>query len=154
MIMNVVVDAVAPGISPAVAFEQLLEHGYQVEGLRQADRALVDDKRPFRMIRNEAIVLEAESPRFAVSQERIGIVRAFPAGGPFGVVAISQYCQWGRFSGPGCVFFSTLEYFRRLCGTLVGRLGCHKVPQSARLAACRSVTCKTNLRMPEYVRHV
>jgi len=34
VIMNVVVDAVAPRIAPAVAFEQLFEYGGRVEGLR------------------------------------------------------------------------------------------------------------------------
>jgi len=53
MIVDIVVDAVAPRASPAVAAEQLFKHRRRVEGLRQPKRVLVDDEWPSRMIRND-----------------------------------------------------------------------------------------------------
>jgi hypothetical protein len=43
MVMNVVVDAIAPGISPAVFLKQLLEHCRGVKRLGETDDASVND---------------------------------------------------------------------------------------------------------------
>ena len=67
MIMGKVVDAVTPGVSPAVTDEQLFKHSRGVERLRQLNRALVEDKRPPRMIGNDSVILKSVCVRLAVA---------------------------------------------------------------------------------------
>jgi hypothetical protein len=67
MIMGKVVDSVTPRVSPAVTDEQLFKHRRGVERLRQLNRALVDDKRPPRMIGNDSVIPKSVCLRLAVA---------------------------------------------------------------------------------------
>src|SRR3954447_1943900 len=58
MVMNVIVDAVAPRISPAVFLEEVLEHCRGVKLLGKTNGASVDDQRKAWMVRNDAVILE------------------------------------------------------------------------------------------------
>src|SRR4051794_35501041 len=60
MIMDVIIDAVAPGIAPAVFLEQILIDRRGIEIAGQADGAPINDQRKIRMIGNEPVILEAE----------------------------------------------------------------------------------------------
>src|SRR5258705_859659 len=60
MIVHVIVDAVAPGVSAAIRFEQVFEHGRGVLAVIERDSFSIDDQRPARMIWDEAIVLETD----------------------------------------------------------------------------------------------
>jgi len=63
MIVCVIVNAVAPGIAPAVACKQLFKYRRRIKVVREPDRAAVKDERQFRIIRNDAVIFEAESIR-------------------------------------------------------------------------------------------
>ena len=60
MIMGVVIDAIAPRASPAVAVKQLFEDRRRIQARRSRNGALVDDQWPSRMIGNEPVILEPE----------------------------------------------------------------------------------------------
>jgi hypothetical protein len=79
--MRVIVNAVPPGIAPAVALEKLFEHGRRVELARKSDRAAVEHEGQSWSVRDDAIVLEPESIGFPLPEDRIEITaaRAGPA---------------------------------------------------------------------------
>ena len=93
---------------PAIAFEQDFEHRGGVERVRQTYRALVDDKRPFGMVGNEAVVLEPISVRLSSAQQFPWIIRTLPARGFFrntfdifqkisNTGAVLAVCLWADF---------------------------------------------------------
>jgi hypothetical protein len=53
MIMNIVIYSVPPGVSPAVALEQVHEDGGWVEGDFEPHRAEIDYDRPAGMVRDD-----------------------------------------------------------------------------------------------------
>ena len=55
VVMREVVNAVLPGIPPAVACEQLFEYRRRIEVVRESDRTSVEDERQFRIVRNDAV---------------------------------------------------------------------------------------------------
>jgi hypothetical protein len=57
MVVVLRVDAVAPGIGPAIGGKQPLASGGTVAG--GGDRAAVDDNRQPRVVRNDAVIAEA-----------------------------------------------------------------------------------------------
>src|SRR5215211_930195 len=69
VIVHVVVDAVAPGISPAVRFEQVFDHGRRVLALIEGDSSSIDNQRPAWMIRDETVVLKADPVRLSHSRQ-------------------------------------------------------------------------------------
>src|SRR5690242_5303525 len=69
VIVDIVVNTVAPGIAPAVPFEQVLEYCGRVEVLREAHGAAIDHQRPARMVGNDPVVLEPIGMGFARMDE-------------------------------------------------------------------------------------
>src|SRR5215471_12609210 len=61
VVVCVIVNAVAPRISPAVAAKQLFKYRRRIKVAREPDRAAVKDERQFRIIRDDADIFEAES---------------------------------------------------------------------------------------------
>src|SRR5262249_48750627 len=53
VIVRVIVNAVAPGIAPAVARKKLFKYRRWIELVREADRAAVKDERQFWIVRND-----------------------------------------------------------------------------------------------------
>jgi hypothetical protein len=79
VIVHIVVDAIAPAVSPSVRFEQVLNHGRRVVVLTEAEGASLDNKRPSWMIGDETVILEEDGSRFPRSHMIRGI---FLAGSP------------------------------------------------------------------------
>src|SRR5258705_2625152 len=73
VIVHVIVDAVAPGVSPAVRFEKVFEHGRGVLAVIERDSFSIDDQRPARMIWDETIVLEPDLVGLSHSREVNGL---------------------------------------------------------------------------------
>src|SRR5262249_18906283 len=65
VIVHVIVNAVAPGIAPAVVRKQLFKYRRWIEVVREADRAAVEDEWQFGIVRNDSVVSEAERIRLA-----------------------------------------------------------------------------------------
>src|SRR5215475_4295927 len=57
VIVNIVVDAITPGIAPAIGREELLEHGSRIEPVIPTHRAAIENERPARVIGNDAVIL-------------------------------------------------------------------------------------------------
>ena len=69
MVVNVVVNAISPGIAPAVTFKQFFKHGRRIEVVRKPDCAAINDKRPLRMVGDDPIILETESAGLAFADQ-------------------------------------------------------------------------------------
>jgi hypothetical protein len=69
MIVNIVINSVPPGVSPAVALEQVLEDGGWIEGAFEPHRAAIDYERPAGMVRDDSVVLESEGLRFSQANQ-------------------------------------------------------------------------------------
>src|SRR5258708_1532793 len=82
MVVHIVVNAVTPGIAPAVAFEQFFEHSRRIELFWKPHCPAINDERPFRMVGNDSIVLEMKCTRLPFADEgtEISAGRARPAG--------------------------------------------------------------------------
>src|SRR4051812_35507749 len=78
MVMDVIVNAVAPGVAPSVLHEEFLEHSRWIESTPKSHRTAVDDQRPVRMVRNDAVVLETEGLRFSRPHEPSEVIRRRP----------------------------------------------------------------------------
>src|SRR5882757_4596938 len=57
VIVHVIVDAVAPGVSPTVRFEQVFDHGRGVLAVIELHSFSIDDQRPSRMIWDETTII-------------------------------------------------------------------------------------------------
>ena len=73
MVMRVIVNAIPPGIAPAIALEKLFEHSRRVEFARKPDGAPIEHEGQLWIVRNDAVVLEPESICFPWPQGRIEI---------------------------------------------------------------------------------
>src|SRR3954462_11011157 len=69
MVVYIVVNAVTPGIAPAVAFEQFFEHSRRIVLFRKPHCPAINDERPFRMVGNDSIVLETKCTRLPFADE-------------------------------------------------------------------------------------
>jgi hypothetical protein len=74
MVVQIIVNAVTPGIAPAVAFEQFFEHSRRIELFRKPHCTTINDERPFRMIGNDSIVLETKCTRLPFAYEGVEII--------------------------------------------------------------------------------
>src|SRR5437588_3125772 len=102
MIVQIIVDSVAPAVAPAVIFKQFLHHRGRIERAWQVDRAPIDDNRPPRVIRGFAIVAEAKHAPLAAPQQSRGLLRSrtLPAGD-----ALSRFFQsFQQSHGPACFY--------------------------------------------------
>src|SRR5437868_6018313 len=77
VIVHIVVDAVAPGVSPSVRFEEVFDHGRRIVAVIERDSLSIDNHRPARMIGDETVVLEADGQWFS----RLDEVRSLPLAG-------------------------------------------------------------------------
>ena len=75
MIMDEAVNAVAPGVSPAVAPEQFLEYGSRIAAVREIHGAAIEDEGKPRIIGNGAVVLEHGGVRLAAAPARLSRMR-------------------------------------------------------------------------------
>src|SRR5215207_7711517 len=73
VVVHVVVDAVTPGITPSVRFEQVFDYGRGVLAVIQSDCSSIDNERPPRMIWDKTVVLEADRVRLSHSREAHGL---------------------------------------------------------------------------------
>ena len=82
MVVHIVVNAVTPGIAPAVAFEQFFDHSRRIELFWKPHCPAINDERPFRMVGNDSIVLEMKCTRLPFADEGAEIIagRARPTG--------------------------------------------------------------------------
>src|SRR5437868_13182708 len=69
VIVHVVVNAVAPAMSPSVRFEQVFDDGRRVLAVIECDSLSIDNHRPARMIWNEAVIAKADAVRLSHSRE-------------------------------------------------------------------------------------
>src|SRR6266851_3953644 len=73
MVMHVIIDAVAPGVSPAIALEQFLECRCGIAGIGKPQGAAIMDERELRIVWNRPIIPEHGLVRLA-------FVDSFPHG--------------------------------------------------------------------------
>src|ERR1700685_1823292 len=78
VIVQIVVNAVAPAISPSVALENILDDRSGIEIARKTDGATIDDDRPARVVRDAAVVPERVGIRFRFSDQLIQLRRLWP----------------------------------------------------------------------------
>src|SRR4051812_45518538 len=86
MVMNVVINPVAPGIAPAVDLEEIFENGCRIQRVWKRTDAAINNQRPMGMIGNQAVVCEAEGMCFARTHQRreFAFRRSVPASGFLG----------------------------------------------------------------------
>ena len=65
MVMHIRLNAVAPGITPAIPLEQLLKDRGRISCLRKIDRTAVMNERKLRVVGNSAVILEHGRMRLA-----------------------------------------------------------------------------------------
>jgi hypothetical protein len=71
MIVQIVIDAVSPGIAPAVLLESVFEHRSRIERRGTFHGIAVDDDRPARVIGHHAVILEAKEARLPLADQLI-----------------------------------------------------------------------------------
>src|SRR5437762_3387864 len=69
VIVHIVVDAVAPGVSPSVRFKQVFDHGRRVLAVIEGDSISIDNQRPAWMIWDKTVILKADLVRLSHSRE-------------------------------------------------------------------------------------
>jgi hypothetical protein len=65
MIVNIVVDAVTPGIAPAVALKEFFKHSRRIEGLIEPNCPAIDHQGPAWMVGDDAVIFEPIGVRFS-----------------------------------------------------------------------------------------
>ena len=113
MVVHIIVNAITPGIAPPVAFKQLFEYGRRIEIVRKSHCAAINDKRPFRMVGNDSVILETECTGLPFADEgaeiSAGLGRAQP-------VTFSAIFFTSSSIGIGLVLFrSLLDQAARAC---------------------------------------
>ena len=78
VVVDIVVDSVPPGISPAVVFEQIFEHGGGVETSRKAHHAPVDNQGPSWMVRDNTVIPEAKGVSLPLPNQAGKLIAGWP----------------------------------------------------------------------------
>src|SRR5512139_3882307 len=65
MVVNVVINAVAPGIAPVIGVEQLFQERCRIRGAAESNRATVEQEGLARIVGNAPVVLERDRVRLA-----------------------------------------------------------------------------------------
>ena len=92
VVVNIVVDSVAPRIPPAIALKQVFEYGGRIEIVIEPHRAAINYERPARMVRDNSVVLKAKGLRFSLTHQlgQLALPRPCQARGPFGAFSVSN----------------------------------------------------------------
>ena len=63
--MDIVVDAIAPGLAPPIPLEKVFKRGRRVVALFEVDDPPEDNQGPSRMIWNDTVIFEANGLRLS-----------------------------------------------------------------------------------------
>ena len=74
MVVDVIVDPVAPRAAPPVTFEQPLDDGGRIRGAFHVNRAAIVDEGQLGIVRDKPVVVEAGRPCFALANMRGGFL--------------------------------------------------------------------------------